>query len=101
MKLNVIGLLFELEKINFRVGSVMQISFHLDGMEQPFVERVRSIKHYDRFFRTPPSKLKKGEPPPQPKKLIEAHFVNLREDNRKALLKFLMSLSIEELKKRR
>lgn len=102
MKLNLTGLLFELDKINFRVGHIMTITFEAPGMPGPVAERVRSIKHYDRFFRTPPKKsLQPGETPPEPKRLIEAHFVHLREESRQAITRFLMSLTLEELKKRR
>lgn len=103
MKLNLTGFLFELDKINFRAGSFLVINFTLeDG--HVIQERVRSIKHYDRFFRTPPKKRKPGdpsEPEPQPKRLIEAHFVQLKEENRRALTKFLMTVTMNELKKRK
>ncbi len=97
MKLTLTGVLFELDTISFRVGSILGIQIPLDE-SLVLVDRVRSIKHYDRYFRTPP---KKGEPATKPKKLIEAHFINIKEENRQAILKFLMSLTVEELKKRK
>jgi hypothetical protein len=104
MKLNLTGLLFELDKINFRVGTYFQVTFTVnDG--QVIQEKVRSIKHYDRFFRTPPKNKKKKvedisvEQEPQPKRLVEMHFVQIKEESRRAIMKYLMSLTITELKK--
>lgn len=99
MKLNLTGMLFELEQVNFRVGAILQITFSVEG--SPFVERVRTIKHYDRYFRTPPKKATADEPAQQPKRLVELHFVQLREDNRKVLLKQLMTMTLDEMKKQR
>jgi hypothetical protein len=108
MKLNLTGLLFELDKINFRVGTILTITFSLDD-GTVVQERVRSVKHYDRFFRTPPKKKasKKAEPnapaepEPQAKRLVETHFVQIKEENRKAIMKYLMSLTLAEMKKRK
>lgn len=105
MKLNLTGLLFELDKINFRVGSFLQVTFTLDD-GQVIQERVRSIKHYDRFFRTPPKKNKSAEDTAsqqdaQPKRLVETHFVQIKEESRRAIMKYLMSVTMSELKKRK
>jgi hypothetical protein len=103
MKLTLTGLLFELDKINFRVGSILKITFSVeDGL--PITESVRSIKHYDRFFRTPPKKKKNADaldPEAQPKRLVEAHFVQIKEESRKQIMKYLMSVTVSEMKKRK
>ena len=57
----------------------------------PIIERVRSIKHYDNYFRTPPPKrLKEGEVAPKPKQLCEAHFISINEISRSSITKFLI-----------
>ena len=89
MKMNTTGVLVELDKIPFKVGSYLTVSFMLEGA--PIVERVRSIKHYDRFFRQPSRP--KREPvatAPVPKKLAELHFQKLLEANRVAIVKYSM-----------
>ncbi len=87
MKLNTTGVLVELDKIPFKIGSYMTVSFILG--DAAIIERVRSIKHYDRFFRRPPKKAS-NEPPPTPKKLAELHFQKILENNRVAIVKHSM-----------
>ena len=89
MKINTTGVLVELDKIPFKVGSYLTVSFVLEGAA--IVERVRSIKHYDRFFRRPlKSKPAPGETAPVPKKLAELHFQKILEASRVAIVKYSM-----------
>ena len=104
MKMTLNGFLFELEQIPFRAGAVVFFTFQIPDSETVIAEKVRSIKHYDRYFRTPPKK-KKTEaeaaapsPEEKPKKLVEFHFVQLKAENRIALQKFLLQLSVEAMK---
>jgi len=91
MKLATTGLLIELDKITFKAGTYLTAQFELEaGM--PIVQRVRSIKHYDKFYRQPPKKnLPEGEVVPPPKKLCELHFHNLAETNKILINKFLIA----------
>jgi hypothetical protein len=91
MKLNITGMLVEVEKIPFKVGSYLTATFELLD-DAPVIERMRSIKHYDRFFR---KQLKKkpaeGEPAPLPKKLVELHFHMIKEGSKVAITKYLLA----------
>lgn len=89
LKIAVTGALIELEKILFPVGTFLNITFQFPR-SSVFTERVRSIKHYDRFFRNPPAKLKAGEARALPKKLCEVHFSGLTEVTKMAISKFLL-----------
>jgi len=109
MKLNPTGLLVEIEKIPYRVGAILKIEFIIPETKDLIIEEVRAIKSYDRFFRSPPKAGKKevsqseegGQSPPQAKKLAELHFVKAKESTRHAIMKLLMSLKVESLKKTR
>lgn len=115
MKLNQTGMLVELPKVVFPAGSIVLTQFHLkeDGLG-PIVQSARSIKHYDNYYRHGPPK--KGQPrsvketpvittekkdgggpiqpvvpaPDQPMKLVEFHFLNLKEMTKLAIDRFLM-----------
>jgi hypothetical protein len=126
MKITQTGMLVELPKIPFSAGSIVLSQFRLkdDGLG-PLLQSVRSIKHYENYYRKGPPKKKKlirtGEPPPttpappakppegaplqpvtpapdQPMKLIEFHFFNLKDMNRMAIDRFLME---EQVRARR
>jgi hypothetical protein len=91
LKISPLGFLVELDKIVFKVGSFMNATFELES-GRPIVERVRSIKHYDNFYRQKPKKkLAEGEVPPAPKKLVEFHFEKPLEATKTQIVKFLMS----------
>lgn len=103
MKLGLTGFLFELEQVNFKIGAILQVTMTLphDG-ETVVIDKVRTIKHYDRFFRRPPKKTPQGDliaPDEKPKKLIEAHFIKLKPENQMAIERYLMSLSVEQMKR--
>jgi hypothetical protein len=71
MRLTIAGMLIEMEKITFKVGTFMNASvqFESGGL---LTERVRSVKHYDKFFRKPPPKRPKpGEEKPKAMKLCD------------------------------
>jgi hypothetical protein len=94
MKLTRSGVLVELDKIPFKVGSYVVISFSLDD-KSVVTEKVRSIKHYDRFFRTPKKKtVEPGDEKILPKKLCELHFQNLTEANRVIISKYIIQLNV-------
>ncbi|MEK6556653.1 MAG: hypothetical protein AABZ31_15490 [Bdellovibrionota bacterium] len=111
MKITQNGFLFELDTINFRAGAVLMATIQLPDSDHIIAERVRSIKHYDRFFRKPPKKKSKAESldvtsagvalsdEDKPKKLVEFHFVQLSSENRMVLHRYLMQLSVETIKK--
>lgn len=88
MKLTTLGLLVELDKIPFKVGSYVTAVFELEE-GQLMTERVRSIKHYKDFYRARPKK-SQNEPPPAPKQLCELHFHMMLETNRVAITKYLL-----------
>ena len=90
MKFTLLGLMVELDNITFKVGSYVTGIIPLSE-KTTIIERLRSIKHYDKFYRkAPPKKPKEGEPVPEPKMLCELHFDNLTESNRMSVMKFLM-----------
>jgi hypothetical protein len=90
MKLTLSGLMVEIEKIPFKVGTFHTAHFALNEKTN-LTERVRSIKHYDKFYRRPPTKKpKEGQPPPVPKMLCELHFSDLSSDAKIAISKFLI-----------
>lgn len=102
MKLGLTGFLFELDQVNFKIGSVMQVTMTLPHDGTVLIDKVRTIKHYDRFFRRPPKKNAQGElilPDDKPKKLIEAHFVRITAENRFAIERYLLSLSVQQMKR--
>lgn len=104
MKLGTTGFLFELDQVSFKIGSILQVQVTLPYTNFVLIEKVRTIKHYDRFYRRPPKKDKRGAPegPEElPKKLIEAHYVNLKAENRIAIERYLLALSIEIMKRNR
>jgi hypothetical protein len=105
MKLSLTGMLVELEKITFKVGAYLTATFEFGGNEI-ISERVRSIKHYDKFYRKPPSQKKKEPapdepPPPAPKKLAEFHFHAPTERTKTLITKFQLRQQLEENKKKR
>ena len=92
MKLTPLGVLVEVDDIAFRVGTHLNLLIQLNE-KTTIVQRARSIKHYDQFFRKPPPKqLKEGDLQPTPKKLCELHFHLLSESNEIAISKFLLQL---------
>jgi hypothetical protein len=92
MKINTTGVMIELEKITFKVGSFFNVQFQF-GDGPLLTERVRSIKHYDQYYRTPPKKsYGPGETPPVAKKLCEAHFQMMTETTKTQLTKYLLML---------
>lgn len=92
LKLSTLGMMVEVDVIPFPVGAIMPATFTLEG-GVVLVEKMRSIKHYDRFFRNPPKKNPQpGEPVPAPKKLCELHFQLLTETGRVAITKYLLAL---------
>ncbi|OFZ17850.1 MAG: hypothetical protein A2Z20_05720 [Bdellovibrionales bacterium RBG_16_40_8] len=92
MKLTARGLLVEVDNIPFKVGTYLNLTIQLNE-KTVIVQRARSIKHYDQFFRKPvQKKLKEGEAPPSPKKLCELHFHSLTEQNQVTISKFLLYL---------
>lgn len=104
MKLGLTGFLFELDQVTFKIGSTLQVNVTLPYTNFVLNEKVRTIKHYDRFYRRPPKKDKRGAPegPEElPKKLVEAHYISLKPENRIAIERYLMALSIEIMKRDR
>ena len=90
MKLTLVGMIVELDKITFKAGSFVNAQFDLGDRFQ-LIERMRSIKHYDKFFRKAPAKkLKAGQAPPVPKMLCELHFEKISSDTKIAINKFLI-----------
>jgi hypothetical protein len=100
LKINPTGFLVELDKIPYRVGAILKVEFHVPETNEVVIEEVRAIKSYDKFFRTAPkAKLNEGESGPQPKKLAELHFLKIKESTRQAVMKLLMSLQVDSMKK--
>lgn len=90
MKITLTGMLVELDKIAFKIGTYFTATFELEE-GKPLSERVRSIKHYDKFFRkVPKKKLKEGEVPPEPKQLAEFHFSMPTEYTKTQITKFML-----------
>lgn len=79
----------ELEKIPFAVGTYLNVHIQFEP-EVVLIEKARSIKHYDKFFRTPPSKKAKGAAMPLPKKLCELHFTGLSESSKLLIAKHIL-----------
>jgi len=102
MKLSHTGMLVELEKITFKVGGYLTAIFNLDDLD-PVSERVRSIKHYDKFYRTNPKKkpLAEGQPVPTPKKLAEFHFHFPSERTKTLITKYQLRQQLEEHKRKK
>jgi hypothetical protein len=105
LKMNATGLMIECDRIPYRVGATVLVRFSLPGFAEPFVEEMRAIKSYDRFFRNPPKPGIKIKDPsgqePQPKKLSELHFVRLKETTRHAMTKYLLAQQVSLMKKSR
>lgn len=102
LKLTMQGFLMELDAVKFKVGSFGTVTFQILDENITVIERVRSIKHYDKFFRKTPSKNKETNnlsPEPSPRKLVEMHFAKLSEQNRRNIHKFLTKLTVESLKR--
>lgn len=104
LKMNPTGCLIEVDLIPFRVGMTLMIEFRIPDTNEVVIEEMRAIKSYDRFFRNPPKKSKtntpeEGQEAPQPKKLSELHFLKIKETTRQAIMKHLMSLQLDSLKK--
>ena len=102
LKLTMQGFLIELDAVKFKAGAFGTISFSIPEQDVTINERVRSIKHYDKFFRKTPSLNKDPnnlQPEPSPKKLVEMHFAKLSESNRRHIHKFLTRLTVEHLKR--
>lgn len=89
LRINLLGLMVELEKITFKVGAFLTAVFDLgDGVV--ITERVRSVKHYKDFYRSRVKNPKESEPLAAPKLLCEVHFHLPRETTRVAISKFLI-----------
>lgn len=104
MKLGFTGFLLELDQVTFKIGSVLQVTMTMPNNEFVLIDKVRSIKHYDRFFRQPPKKNAQGvavNPEELPRKLIEAHFIQLKPENRIAIERYLIALSVQQMKRER
>ena len=100
MQLNTTGLQVELDSIPFKVGSFLTASFNLGNIL--VVERVRSVKHYQGFFRRVPKKKRDSNAAlPAPKKLAELHFQRLHEKHRVSIQRYFMSLNKTALAARR
>jgi hypothetical protein len=109
MKIGALGMLVELDNIPFKVGTVLscQIQFSETNV---YTEKIRSIKHYDKYYRTPPKKKKSNaqsedkiqedNAEPQPKKLCEFHFVKILESTRVAIQKYMYTQKILAERKR-
>ncbi len=96
MKVTLTGLLVELEKLNFKVGTYFTGVFELET-GYLITERMRSVKHYDKFFRTAPKKkLKQGEVAPVPKKLVEFHFHDVTEATKTQITKYQLRLKRDQ-----
>lgn len=92
MKINALGLLVEVDRIPFKVGSYVTVTIQLDE-KTAITERARSIKHYDKFYRKPPKKLTPPEiATTQPKRLCELHFHMLSETGKAAIAKYYIKL---------
>ena len=95
MKLTPTGVMVEIEKIPFKVGSYVKIAFTLDE-NFSLLERVRSIKHYKQFYRKAFRKPGPGEQAPPAKELCELHFQYLNEEKRNAIMRFLKIRAIKQ-----
>jgi hypothetical protein len=90
MQLTNTGLMVELEKIPFKVGVYLDATIQFNE-KTVLTERVRAIKNYSKFYRTPPSKKPKpGEVLAEPKMLAELHFQMLSESSKVVIAKFLI-----------
>ena len=98
MKMSVTGMLVEVDKISFKVGAYVNATFQLDDGEA-VNERMRSIKHYDKFYRSHPKK--KGENEPPPKRLVELHFHLPSERTRTLITKAQLRQRTEDKKKKK
>jgi len=90
MKMTSTGLMIEVEKITFIVGMHLTVQFQLGENGPVVIERVRSVRHYDKFYRNTPLKAAAGGPKPLPKKLVELHFQKLSETSRMAMTKYIL-----------
>lgn len=93
MQITPVGIMVELEKIPCKVGAFLMASIQLG--DTLINEKVRAIKHYDKFYRSAPKKGMPIENAPSPKKLSELHFVMLTGQSRTAISKFFIKLKTE------
>ncbi len=89
-----IGIMVELDKIPFKAGTFVNAMIQLNA-NTVLIERVRSIKHYDQFFRAKSGKHTEDTLPSTPKMLCELHFQKLSEQSRVVITKLLTSLKPE------
>ena len=97
MQVTKVGIMVELAKIPFKAGTFVTAEIRLtDGTI--ITERVRSIKHYDKFIRHSNQKPAEGSgsSAPQPHMLCELHFQKLSEVSRVALSKFILQAKSEK-----
>lgn len=99
LKINPTGMLVELEKIPFQVGNTVRVSFVLEGIGQ-FNPEARPIKSYDNFKKKVRVETEDG-PVIEEKvmKLSELHFVSPSENLRSGIMRYLMDLQVNLLKK--
>lgn len=100
LKINPTGLLVELDKIPFALGQELTVAFHLDGVNQSISAPAKPIKNYDNYRKRIKVETDKG-PVVETKsmKLSELHFVRSSEATRSAIMKYLMDLQVNLMKK--
>jgi hypothetical protein len=89
LKVLPLGLMVELDQINFRVGAIFTVQFQIE--ETMVTERVRSVKHYKDFYRKVSLAKSKANAPVGPAKMLcEFHFNKPLETTRVAITKYLI-----------
>lgn len=99
VKINPTGMLVMLEKVPFQVGNSIKATFTLEESTSYTVE-ARPIKIYDNYKKRVRIETEDGPAiEEQVFKLSELHFVNPSEELRSGVMKHLMDLQVNLLKK--
>ena len=89
LKITTSGLMVELDNIQFKVGTYLNVTFSLNE-STTINHRVRSVKHYKDFYRNPKKKVNKDGSKILPKMLCEMHFHLPLATTKMAITKFLI-----------
>lgn len=99
LKINPTGILVELEKIPYQVGNSVKVSFSLDGVNT-YASDARPIKSYDNHTKKVRIETNEGSKiETKPMKLSELHFISPSENMRAAIMRHLMDLQVNLMKK--
>ena len=99
LKINPTGVLVELSAIPYQMGSTVKVTFTLNGVGQ-FSAEARPIKSYDNFRRK--VKVETGDGTvvqDKVMKLSELHFIRPSEELRSGIMRHLMDLQVNLMKK--